>query len=174
MSAKKTGAPAAKGRQLPSPDRDARSKPVAQNRKARHDYDILETFECGIVLQGSEVKTLRAGRGQLRDSFARVDEGELWLIGANIPQYEWAHGFGAHDPERRRKLLVHRSQIDELTGKVDQKALTLVPLEIYFRHGKAKLTLALAKGRHAYDKRRALAERDSAREMARVMRGHYD
>jgi len=140
---------------------------VARNRRARHDYDILETFECGLALQGSEVKSLRAGRVSLQDSYARVDDGEVWLLGVHIPPYEHAAGFGAHDPDRRRKLLLHRAQIDELLGRTQQQSLTLVPLSIYFKDGRAKVELALARGRRTYDKRRAIAARDAEREAAR-------
>jgi len=140
---------------------------VARNRRARHDYDILETYECGLALQGSEVKSLRAGRVTLADSYARVEDGEVWLLGVHIPPYSHASGFGAHDPERRRKLLLHRRQIDELTGLTQQQALTLVPLSVYFKDGRAKVELALARGRRLYDKRHAIARRDAERESAR-------
>lgn len=142
---------------------------MAQNRRARHDYDILETFECGIVLEGSEVKSMRAGSVQLRDAYARVDGGELWLVGMHVAPYHFAQGFGGHEPDRRRKLLLHRRQIDQIMGRVRQQSLTLVPLSVYFRDGRAKVDLALARGRRNYDKRRALAERDAAREKARAM-----
>ena len=140
---------------------------VARNRRARHDYDVLETFECGIALQGSEVKSLRAGRVSLQDAYARIDRGEAWLVGVHIPPYEHSSGFGAHDPDRARKLLLHREQIDELTGRTQQQSLTLVPLSIYFKEGRAKVELALAKGRRLYDKRHAIASRDADREAAR-------
>jgi len=143
---------------------------VATNRRARFDYDILETFECGIVLQGSEVKSLRSGRAQLSDAYARVSEGEVWLFGVHIPPWQFASGFGAHDPDRRRKLLMHRGQIDELVGKTQQQALTLVPTKLYFRDGKAKVELALARGRRLYDKRRVMAAREAEREAARFAR----
>ncbi|MCK4178192.1 SsrA-binding protein SmpB [Aciditerrimonas ferrireducens] len=142
---------------------------VARNRRARHDYDILETLECGIQLRGSEVKSLRAGRASLQDAYARVEDGELWLLGAHIPPYDHASGFGTHDPDRRRKLLAHRQEIDELLGRTQQQSLTLVPLAIYFRDGRAKVELALARGRRLYDKRRAIAARDAEREAAREM-----
>ncbi len=129
---------------------------VAQNRRARHEYEILETFEAGIVLQGSEVKSLREGKAQLSDAYARVDGGEMWLF-VHIPPWQYATGFGAHDPERRRKLLLHRDQIDELMGKTQQQSLTLVPLSLYFNDGRAKVELALAKGRRLYDKRHAIS-----------------
>ena len=147
---------------------------VARNRRARHDYDILEVIECGIVLRGSEVKSLRNGRVSLSDTYAKVEGGELWLLGMHIPPYEQAVGFGSHDPDRKRKLLVHRRQIDELIGQTQQQPLTLVPLSIYFKDGRAKVELALARGRRLYDKRHALAtreaDRDAARDAAQAMR----
>ncbi len=144
-----------------------RYRQVARNRRARHDYDILETYECGIALQGSEVKSLRAGRASLQDAYARIERGEAWLLGMHIPPYEHASGFGTHDPGRRRKLLLHRDQIDELMGRTQQQSLTLVPLSIYFKEGKAKVELGLARGRKLYDKRHALAARQAEREAAR-------
>jgi SsrA-binding protein len=149
---------------------DSGNRVVASNRRARHDYDIIETIECGIVLQGSEVKSLRAGRISLQDSYARIVDGELWLFGVHIPPYAQATGFGAHEPDRRRKLLVHRRQIDEWMGKTQQQSLTLVPLSLYFKDGRAKVELALARGRRHYDKRRAIASRDANREAAREAR----
>ena len=143
---------------------------VARNRRARHEYDILQTYECGIELRGAEVKSLRAGLVQLHDAFARVDDGEVWLLGAHVAPYEHSNGFGRVEPDRPRKLLLHRGQIDELAGKVAQQSLTLVPLAIYFKDGRAKLELALARGRRLYDKRHALAARDAAREAERAMR----
>jgi SsrA-binding protein len=147
-----------------------RSRPVAANRRARYDYEILDTLECGIVLQGSEVKSLRAGRISLQDSYARIADGELWLYGVHVPPYAQANGFGAHEPDRRRKLLVHRRQIDEWLGRTQQQSLTLVPLRIYFKEGRAKVELALARGRRRYDKRHAIAEREAGREAAREAR----
>lgn len=143
---------------------------MASNRRARHEYDIIETFECGLVLQGSEVKSLRQGKAQLADAYARVVDGEAWLYGLHIPPWQFATGFGAHDPDRRRKLLLHRDQIDELMGRTQQQSLTLVPLSLYFKDGKAKLQLALARGRRLYDKRRAIAARDADREALRAAR----
>src|SRR3954468_2081608 len=145
-------------------------RPVAQNRKARHDFDILETYEAGIVLAGSEVKSLRDGKAQLRDSFARVQDGEVWMYGVHVSPYEFASGFGTVDPDRRRKLLMHRRQIDELKDRTTQDSLTLVPMAIYFQEGKAKVELALARGRKQYDKRHAIAERDAKRETDRALR----
>lgn len=149
--------------------RDA-PRTVARNRRARHDYDILDTFECGIELKGGEVKSLRAGKVQLHDAYARVEDGQVWLFGAHVAPYEYSNGFGFVDPDRPRKLLLHRSQIDELQGKVAQQSLTLVPLSMYFKGGRAKLELALARGRRLYDKRRAIADRDAAREAERAFR----
>ena len=143
---------------------------VASNRRARHDYDILDTTECGVVLQGSEVKSLRAGRIALQDSYARIIDGEMWLFGVHVPPYAQANGFGAHDPDRRRKLLLHRRQIDEWMGRSQQQSLTMVPLSIYFKEGRAKVELALARGRRQYDKRHAIATRDAGREAAREAR----
>jgi len=145
---------------------------VARNRRARHDYDILEVLECGIALKGAEVKSLRLGQASLQDAYARIEDGELWLLGAHLAPYEYASGFGRFDPNRPRKLLLHRQQIDELSGRVAQKALTLVPLSIYFKDGLAKVELALARGRRLYDKRHAIAERDATREAQRVIREH--
>jgi SsrA-binding protein len=145
------------------------TKAVATNRRARYDYDILDTFESGIVLKGSEVKSLRDGKIQLKDSFARVHDGEMWLYGVHISPYAYAHGPNAHDPDRPRKLLLHRAEIDELTGRTQQESLTLVPLSVYFKDGRAKVELGLAKGRRRYDKRQAIAKRDADREAERAM-----
>jgi len=142
---------------------------VATNRKARHDYDVIETYECGMALVGSEVKSLRASKVRLRDAYARVEDGELWLHGAHISPYAFSSGRDGHDPDRRRKLLLHRSEIDELAGRTQQESLTLVPLSLYFKEGRAKLELALARGRRQYDKRHAIAERDARRETERAI-----
>jgi SsrA-binding protein len=143
---------------------------VATNRRARHDYEVLETIEAGIALRGSEVKSLRDGKAQLADAYARVDDGELWLYGVHIPAWQFATGFGGHEPDRKRKLLVHRKQIDELMGRTQQQSLTLVPLSLYFKDGKAKVQLALARGRKLYDKRQAILSREAERESARALR----
>jgi SsrA-binding protein len=143
-------------------------KIVAQNRRARHDYEILETVEAGIELKGSEVKSLREGKAQLRDAYARVEAGEMWLMAMHIPPWAFATGFGAHDPERRRRLLLHKREIVELGDRVARDGLALVPLSVYFRDGKAKVSLALGRGRKTYDKRHALAERDARREAERA------
>ena len=145
------------------------TKAVATNRRARHDYDVLETFEAGIALVGSEVKSLREGKVQLRDAYARVQDGEVWLHAVHVPPYAFAHGSDGHDPERPRKLLLHRHEIDELAGRTQQESLTLVPLSLYFKEGRAKVELALARGRRRYDKRQAIARRDAEREAARAM-----
>lgn len=150
--------------------RDDGNRQVASNRRARHDYEILETFECGIVLQGSEVKSLREGAAQIGDGYARVEDGELWLFQTHIPPWRTGVGFSAHDPDRRRKLLAHRRQIDELLGLTRTQPLTLVPLRIYFHEGRVKVELGLARGRRRYDKRQELARRDAERDMARVAR----
>lgn len=146
-------------------------KYIAQNRRARHDYTILETFECGIALKGSEVKSLRLGQVQLRDGYARVDDGEMWLHAVHVAPYTQASTWGVVDPDRPRKLLLHRREINELAARTQQDSLTLVPLSMYFKEGKAKVELGLARGRHTYDKRHAIAARDAAREADRATRG---
>src|SRR5579872_5222802 len=149
------------------PAQDPRNRAVAQNRRARHDYDILDTYEAGLVLSGSEAKGLREGKDQLRASFARVQNGEVWLYGVHVPPYTHSSGFGYVDPDRRRKLLLHNRQIDELIKRTAETSLTLIPLSIYFKDGRAKVELALAKGRKLYDKRHAIAARDADREASR-------
>ena len=148
---------------------DSGRKVVVSNRKARHDYEIMDTFECGIALLGSEVKSLRAGQVQLKDAYGEVRDGELWLYNAHIAPYDFARG-GGHEPDRPRKLLMHRRQIDNLAGRVAQDGLTLVPLAIYFVHGLAKVELALAKGIRRFDKRQKLKEREQQREIERARR----
>jgi SsrA-binding protein len=142
---------------------------VAVNRKALHDYDVLERVEAGLVLQGSEIKSIRQGRVNLREAFARPEAHELWLLNAHIAQYESAGRFG-HEPTRKRKLLLHKSQIRELTRAVEQQGLTLVPLRLYLKDGRAKVELALVRGRKQYDKRAAIAKREAQREMERAVR----
>ncbi|OGO51053.1 MAG: SsrA-binding protein [Chloroflexi bacterium RBG_16_68_14] len=142
---------------------------VAVNRKALHDYDVLERVEAGLALQGSEIKSIRQGRVQLREAFARPEGGELWLLNAHIAQYAAAGPF-SHEPTRRRKLLLHKSQIRQLSRAVLEQGLTLVPLRLYLKDGIAKVELALARGRKRYDKRAAIARRDAQREMARALR----
>jgi SsrA-binding protein len=143
-------------------------KVVATNRRARHDYSIEETFEAGIVLIGSEVKSLRAGRASLAEAFARVRDGELWLENMHIPPYQHADTKGSYDPLRARKLLLHRGEIERLIGKTQERGLTLVPLRLYFTRGLAKLELGLARGKRQFEKRQAIAEREHRREMERA------
>ena len=142
---------------------------VAQNRRARHDYDVIDTYEAGIVLVGSEVKSFREGKVNLRDSYARVQDGELWLHGMHVSPYLHASAFGTVDPDRPRKLLLHRREINELGRETQHAPLTLVPLSAYFKDGRAKVELALARGRKDYDKRRAIAEREAELEAKRAM-----
>jgi len=146
------------------------TKPVASNRRARYEYEILETYECGMALVGSEVKSLRASKVQLTDAYARVEGGEAWLYGVHIAPYAFAPGVAGHDPDRRRKLLLHRREIEELTTATQQRGLTLVPLAVYFKEGRAKVEIGLARGKKTYDKRRAIAERDMARDADRNLR----
>ena len=146
-------------------------KKVAINRKARHDYFILDTFECGIVLTGTEIKSVRAGNLNLKDSYASLENGELWLLGVHISPYEKGTYYN-HEPERDRKLLMHKNEILRLRNKTREKGLTLVPLSVYIKDGKrAKVELGLAKGRTAHDKRDMIADRDAKRDIARAVRG---
>ena len=141
---------------------------VAQNKKARHEYHIEERFEAGLVLTGTEVKSLRAGRASLVDGYAAIKDGEVWLHNVHIPEYTqgtWTN----HEPRRTRKLLMHRAEIHRLVGKTQEKGLTLVPLTLYFKDGYAKVELGLARGKRHYDKRQALAERQANREAQRAM-----
>ncbi len=146
-------------------------KIVARNRKARHEYEILETFEAGIVLRGPEVKSVRAGEVAFRDAFARIESGEIWLHSLHISPYEPATRSN-EDPERTRKLLLNRQEIRRMVGKVEEKGLTLIPLDIYFVRGYAKVTLALARGRRLYDKREKLKRQTQEREAKRAMDAH--
>ena len=150
-----------------SPQADAEQKTVVSNRRARHDYEILERYETGIVLTGAEVKSLRGGRGSLAESFARVRGREIWLEGMHIPPYEQAMDKRTYDPIRPRKLLLHRTEIERLVGKTAERGLALVPLRVYFTHGMAKLELGLGRGKRQFEKRQALAEREHEREMQR-------
>ena len=143
--------------------RDAGEPLIADNRKALHDYHVLDTFETGIVLLGTEVKGIREGRANLRDSFARLEDGEVWLYNVHISPYSH-RGYVDHDPKRRRKLLLHREEIRKLIGKVAEKGLTLVPLRLYFQNGRVKVSLALAKGKQAHDKRETIRRREVDRE----------
>jgi SsrA-binding protein len=140
---------------------------IAVNRRARHDYTILDTYECGIVLTGTEVKSLRAGRASLTDGYAIVKDGEVWLQGVHIPEYD-AGTWTNHAPRRSRKLLLHRAEIAKIEARLRDTGLTLVPMALYFADGYAKVEIAVAKGQRAYDKRQAIAERDAKREVARA------
>lgn len=147
-------------------------KVVATNRKARHDYFIEDSVEAGIVLTGTEIKSVRAGRVNLQDSFALVRDGEIWLIGAHISPY--AHGNREnHEPRRDRKLLMHRLEINRIAGKIQEKGWTLVPLQIHLRNGRAKVQLGMARGKRQYDKRESIAKRDDDREMRRALKQMY-
>lgn len=143
-------------------------KQVAVNRKALHDYEVLERVEAGLALLGSEIKSIRQGRVQLREAFARPEGGELWLWNAHIAEYAAAGQFG-HEPTRKRKLLLHKSQIRELSRAVLERGLTLVPLKLYLKDGIAKVEIALVRGRKQYDKRAVIAKREAEREMARAL-----
>jgi SsrA-binding protein len=148
---------------------DQGKKIIASNRRARHDYAIEDTVEAGLVLTGTEVKSLRAGRATLTEGFGQITNNEAWLHGVHIPQYTqgtWTN----HEPRRTRKLLLHRREIDKLASSIQERGLTLVPLSLYFSGGKVKIELGLARGKRAYDKRQALAKRDAAREIERELR----
>ena len=144
--------------------------PIARNKRARHDYHILETWEAGLVLTGTEVKSLREGKAQLADAYGIVKDGEVYLLNLHISPYKQA-SYNNHEPTRTRKLLLHRRQIRRLIGAVERQGLTLVPLDLYFKHGVAKVTLALGKGKKLHDKRETARQRDAEREMAREGRG---
>lgn len=146
------------------PDRNV----VASNRKARHDFEILDTYECGIVLVGSEVKSIRDGRANIGDAYARIEDGEVWLYAMHVSPYPFSRI--GHDPTRRRKLLLHRAEIDRLVGKLSEAGLTMVPLKVYFQHGMVKVELAVVRGKRQWDKRQAMAERDAKREADRALR----
>ncbi|MCL5257555.1 MAG: SsrA-binding protein SmpB [Chloroflexi bacterium] len=148
----------------------AKEKQVAVNRKAFHDYSIEEKFEAGIALTGTEIKSIRDGRVNLRDSYAKISDDEAWLMNMHVSPYGQAGGYFNHEPLRTRKLLLHRREIRYLAGKTQAKGLTLVPLRLYLKGGKAKIELGLAKGKKLYDKREALAERDAEREIERAFK----
>ncbi len=149
--------------------RSSGEKLVAENRRARHEYELLERFEAGIVLQGTEVKALREGRATLARAFADVRGNEVWLVGANIAVYEKG-SYANHDPDRDRKLLLHRREIDRLRGRVQEKGLTLVPTRLYFKDGRAKVEIALARGKELRDKRRDIARREADRQIERALK----
>jgi SsrA-binding protein len=144
-------------------EREAAQKSVAENRKAFHDYDILETFEAGVVLVGTEVKSIREGAVNLRDSFARVEGGEVWLYNVHISPYSH-RGYADHDPTRRRKLLLRRQEIRKLVGRTTERGMTLVPTRLYFRNGHVKVAIGLAKGKKTHDKRETIKRREADRE----------
>jgi SsrA-binding protein len=141
---------------------------VITNRKARHEYFVLESYECGMVLHGAEVKSIRNGRANLQDAYARIDEGEVWLYGMHVSPYEFSRG--DLDPVRRRKLLLHHKEIVELTRATEEKGVTLVPLRVYFKDGRCKVEVAIARGKARYDKRQAIAKRDADRETERALK----
>ncbi|WP_073155227.1 SsrA-binding protein SmpB [Seinonella peptonophila] len=147
-------------------------KVVARNRKARHDYQIEETYEAGIVLTGTEIKSIRQGRVNLQDSYVRIDRGEALLIGMHISPFEQGNRFNV-DPTRTRKLLLHRKEIDKLYGQIKMKGLTLIPLDVHLRNGFAKVEIGLARGKKLYDKRQTAAKRDADRELRRKVKERY-
>jgi SsrA-binding protein len=144
-------------------------KLICRNRKAGHEYLLFEKLECGLVLTGTEVKSLREGQASLEDAYARVDGGEVWLLGSDIPEYSMAHRMN-HKPKRPRKLLMHRREVAKFAGKASERGFTLVPLRMYFRRGRAKVELAIARGKQLHDKRQALKNADAEREIRRAMR----
>lgn len=144
-------------------------KLIAENRRARHEYHLSDRVEAGLVLMGTEVKSLRAGKADLAKAYATVRDGEGWLVGLHIPPYEQA-SLGAHDPDRDRKLLLHAREIDSLGGKVKERGLTIVPTRLYFKDGRVKVELALGRGKELHDKRRDIANRDAQRQMERALR----
>jgi SsrA-binding protein len=145
------------------------TRTITVNRKAYHDYLITDTYEAGVVLQGSEIKSIRAGHVNLKDAYARVENGEAWLFNCHIAAYT-AASYNSHEPERARKLLLHRKEVDEIDAIVKQKSLTIVPLRMYIKGGRAKIALGVARGKKQYDKREAIAQRDQDRELDRVMK----
>lgn len=152
----------------PSQDETDGIRVVCRNRRAFHEYEISETLECGLVLTGTEVKSLRDGSGSLEDAYAKIDGGEVWLIGSDIPEYAMGNRFN-HKPKRARKLLLHRREIAKFAGKASQRGFTLVPLRIYFRAGRAKVELAVARGKQLHDKRQAQKKAEAQREIRRAM-----
>jgi len=148
---------------------DKNEKVIAENRKARHDYLVLDTLECGIMLVGSEVKSLRAGQISLSEAYARVEKEEVWLVGCDIQEYRFSHQLN-HLPKRRRKLLLHRREIRKFAAQAYEKNLTLVPLKMYFKNGKAKVLLGICKGKKQYDKRETMKKKDMQRDISRAMR----
>lgn len=154
---------------MPKPAPDPDVVPIARNKRARHDYEIIETWEAGIVLTGTEVKALRDGRAQIGDAYAVLKDGEAWLLNAHIAPYDKGNIWN-HEPTRSRKLLLHQKEIRQMIGAVERKGLTLVALELYFRHGRAKVRIGLARGKKLHDKRADVKERDDARDMRRALK----
>ena len=154
---------------MPTYNRPVAEKLISENRRARHDYHFLERLEAGLALQGSEVKSLRQGHAILQRAYADARDGELWLVGLHIPPYEQA-SIAPHDPDRARKLLLHRREIDRLSSQVAEKGLTIVPTRLYFKDGRAKVELALARGKEGRDKRRDIADRESKRRIERELK----
>ena len=152
--------------------RPSGQKLIVDNRRARHDYHLLERLEAGLVLTGTEVKSLRAGRANLRNAYADVRDGEVWLVGAHISEYEQGN-VANHDPDRDRKLLLHSREIASLIGKVRERGLTVVPTRLYFKDGRAKVELAVARGKETRDKRRDIAKRDADRQIERALKGRF-
>jgi SsrA-binding protein len=159
----------AKKDQKATKDADKNERVIADNRKARHNYHVLDTLECGIVLVGSEVKSLRTGTLSLDEAYGKVDKGEVWLVGANIAEYSFSHALN-HVPKRPRKLLLHRREVKKFADQAYEKGLTLVPLKMYFKAGRAKVLLGICKGKQKHDKRETLKSRDAKREIDRAMR----
>jgi SsrA-binding protein len=147
----------------------AGTKLIAENRRARHDYHLLDRYEAGLALTGTEVKSLRNGKATIQRAFGDIRDGELYLVGAHIDEYTQGN-IANHDPERERKLLLHRREIDQLRGKMQEKGLTLVPTKIYWKDGRAKVELALARGKDVRDKRRTIADRDAKRQIERALK----
>ena len=148
-----------------------KDKPLAQNKKASHDYHILDTIEAGIVLTGTEIKSIRAARINLKDGFAQIKNGEGWLMKVHMSVYDQGNQFN-HDPLRNRKLLLHKKQINQLAGEISKKGVTLVPLKVYIKNGFAKVLLGLAQGKHDYDKRESIKKRDQEREIRRTLKNY--
>ena len=160
---------AKKDKQAGKKDVDKNERVIADNRKARHNYHVLDTLECGIALVGSEVKSLRSGTLSLDEAYGRVEGDEVWLFGANIAEYSYSHDLN-HVPKRRRKLLLHRREIKKFAGQAYEKGLTLVPLKMYFKNGRAKVLMGICKGKQKHDKRDAMKKREAQRDIARAMR----
>jgi len=150
-------------------DDDKNERPIAQNRKARHNYEVVDTLECGIMLVGSEVKSLRAGLVSIEEAYGRMDHGEVWLVGCDIQEYKNANAWN-HEPKRRRKLLLHRREIEKFASVAYEKNFTLVPLKMYFKEGRAKVLLGICKGKKNYDKRESIKKSDMQRDIQRAMR----